>query len=375
MRQGLSAGGAGAHPAGGGDAIDIDGAVGEGGGQILRTSLALSLCTGRPVRLTRIRAGRPKPGLMRQHLTCVHAAAQVGGAQVQGADLGSTELCFTPGPVRAGDFHFPVGTAGSCTLVLQTVWPALLQAEAPSRLRLSGGTHNPMAPSFHFLARSYAPLMRRLGAPSELTLVRPGFHPAGGGEVLALLAPAAGGLQPFDLEVRGPLREAWADCLSPGLPAAVAQRELQALAVGLGWPADRLRRLPGRQEEGPGNALMATCVHEGLTEVFTALGAKGLPAEAVAQDLMRQLRDYQASDAPLGPHLADQWVLPLALAVCAQGRAARYRCTTLTLHATTHFALIERFLPVRVRATGQDPCWQVVVEPATAPRAPGEGMI
>jgi hypothetical protein len=152
------------------DMIEIDGSVGEGGGQILRTSLALAMCTGQPFTLSRIRARRPKPGLMRQHLTCVLAAAEVCGAEVVGAELGSATLRFVPGPVRAGDYRFAVGSAGSCTLVLQTVWPALMLADAPSRLHLGGGTHNPMAPPFHFLQRAYAPLMRRLGAPASLTL-------------------------------------------------------------------------------------------------------------------------------------------------------------------------------------------------------------
>ena len=149
--------------------IEIDGSSGEGGGQILRTSLALSMCTGQPFALTRIRAGRAKPGLMRQHLTCVNAAAAVCGAQVLGAELSSQTLHFTPGPVRAGDYAFNVGTAGSCTLVLQTVWPALWMKASPSEITLVGGTHNPMAPSFHFLQRAYLPLgslRRALSYPS-----------------------------------------------------------------------------------------------------------------------------------------------------------------------------------------------------------------
>ncbi len=163
--------------------IEIDGSVGEGGGQILRTSLALSMCTGTPFTLERIRARRPKPGLMRQHLTCVNAAAEVCGAEVQGAELNSQALRFVPGRVRAGTYRFNVGTAGSCTLVLQTVWPALMLADTSSQITLGGGTHNPMAPPFHFLERSLAPLMRKLGADVELRLRRLGFYPAGGGEI------------------------------------------------------------------------------------------------------------------------------------------------------------------------------------------------
>ena len=230
--------------------MEIDGSVGEGGGQILRTSLALSMCTGQPFTLARIRARRAKPGLMRQHLTCVQAAATVSGATVQGAAPGSTTLVFEPGAVKSGDYAFSVGTAGSCTLVLQTVWPALMLADAPSRLKLAGGTHNPMAPPFHFLERCYAPLLRRLGAGSELALRRLGFYPAGGGEIDVTIHPAADTLRPFDLLERGDRVEAFAECLAPALPGAVARRELDALARALAWTPEQLHVPVVRQKIG-----------------------------------------------------------------------------------------------------------------------------
>lgn len=339
--------------------IEIDGSAGEGGGQILRTSLALSMCTGQPFSLTRIRAGRAKPGLMRQHLTCVTAAAEVCGARVSGAEMNSQSLTFEPGPVRAGDYRFNVGTAGSCTLVLQTVWPALLLAGAPSRLTLSGGTHNPMAPPFHFLARCVAPLMRKLGANADLTLRRLGFYPAGGGEIDVTVWPAAHTLAPFDVLERGAKVDAHAECLAPALPRSVAQRELQHLGAAMGWPPAQLREMPVRQNEGPGNALMATLVHEHVTEVFTQFGEKGVSAEQVAKHLVREVREYQASDAALGPHLADQWALPLALAVWQRGGSAAYTCTELTPHATTNFDVIARFLPVRFTTAPRGAGWLV----------------
>src|SRR5687768_1959022 len=131
--------------------IELDGSAGEGGGQILRSALALSMITGQAFRITRIRANRPKPGLMRQHLVAVQAAARICGATVSHAELGSTELSFVPGPIVAGDYEFAIGTAGSCTLVLQTLALALLHAAAPSTVRISGGTHNAMAPPVEFL--------------------------------------------------------------------------------------------------------------------------------------------------------------------------------------------------------------------------------
>src|SRR5471032_2894974 len=233
------------------------------------------MCTGQAFTLARIRARRAKPGLMRQHLTCVNAATAISGATVQGAELGSGTLVFGPGAVTAGDRAFSVGTAGSCTLVLQTVWHALMLADAPSRLTLSGGTHNPMAPPFHFLERCYAPLLRRLGAGSGLALRRLGFYPAGGGEIDVTIHPAADTLRPFDLLERGDRIESFAECLAPALPGAVARRELDALARALAWAPEQLRVPVVRQNEGPGNALMATLAHAHVCELFTQFGEKG----------------------------------------------------------------------------------------------------
>lgn len=343
--------------------IEIDGSVGEGGGQILRTSLALSMCTGQPFSLTKVRAGRAKPGLMRQHLTCVNAAKEVCGAEVHGAELNSQSVTFTPGQVRAGDYHFNVGTAGSCTLVLQTVWPTLMMADMPSRLKLGGGTHNPMAPPFHFLERSYAPLLKKLGANADLTLRRLGFYPAGGGEIEVTIWPAKDALQPFDLNDRGALVEGYAECFAPALPRAVARRELEQLGAALGWSGEQLREAPTRQHEGPGNALLATLVYENVREVFTQFGEKAVSAERVASDLVHDVRAYQVAEAALGPHLADQWALPLALGVWKRQREASFTCTQLTDHAKTNFEVIERFLPLRFSTSACNGGWQVVVKP------------
>jgi RNA 3'-terminal phosphate cyclase (ATP) len=327
--------------------IELDGSAGEGGGQILRSALALSMCTGQPMALQRIRAKRQKPGLMRQHLTCVQAAVAVCAAKVQGAELGSQALVFEPGRVRAGDYAFNVGTAGSCTLVLQTVLPALMLCAEPSRVSLRGGTHNPMAPPFHFLERSFAPLLRRLGVGIDLELRRLGFYPAGGGAISAVVRPNAAGLMPFDLTERGAVREAYAECLAPALPSAVAVRELAALARALGWSGEQLRTPAVRQNEGPGNALMATLAYQHVSEVVTAFGEKGVSAEQVAGALFKEVRSHQASEGALGQHLADQWMLPLVLAVVARRGAASFTCTEMTEHASTNIGVIEQFLPVR----------------------------
>ena len=335
--------------------IELDGSQGEGGGQILRTALALSLVTGKPFRMDNIRAKRPKPGLMRQHLACVNAAVAVGGglghssalnAAGQAAQIGETTLLFTPGEVRAGDYEFAVGSAGSCMLVLQTVlWP-LLQAKEASTLLLSGGTHNPMAPSISFLTL-LAPFFSGGGeALFEIELRRHGFYPAGGGEARVRLHPPAQGLAAIDIMQRGALLEAYAECLHAGLPKGVAERELAVLRQGLGWGEDCLRDRGLRSNEGPGNALLAVLRYEHITEVFAVYGEKTVSAEQVARRLLQEVRDYQAQQAPVGPHLADQLMIPLALAAL-QGRMGRYWATELTEHTRTNARTIEVFLPVK----------------------------
>ena len=217
--------------------IIIDGSQGEGGGQILRTSLALSLVTGQPFRLEQIRAGRQKPGLLRQHLTAVEAAKTVAVAEVIGAVLGSQTLEFRPGAVTPGNYRFAVGTAGSATLVLQTILPPLLTANGTSTLTLEGGTHNPFAPPFDFLAHCFVPLIRRMGPTIELELLRPGFFPAGGGKFHARIEPVKQ-LARFDLLERGTVRQRQARAIISKLPAQVADRELAVVREQLGWRED-----------------------------------------------------------------------------------------------------------------------------------------
>ena len=342
--------------------IEIDGSTGEGGGQVLRTSLALALCTGQAVRFQNIRARRPKPGLMRQHLACVQAAVAVSGARAEGAELGSQTLVFEPGEVRAGEHHFHIGSAGSCTLVLQTVLPALMGVEGESWLTLVGGTHNPMAPPFHFLLRSFAPLLQRLGVGLELKLERHGFYPAGGGRFTARITPAVQ-LTPVDVLSRGERLDAFAECLTPGVPGRVAWAELSLLGERLGWPRDKLLHGDARQDEGPGNALMATLAHTEVTELFTSFGEKGRPAEQVAMDVVRAVQGYLASDGALGEHLTDQWMLPLALAVQASGKSAAFTCTELSLHARTQIETVSAFLPVRFQTERLERGWRVTLSP------------
>lgn len=320
------------------DFLLIDGAAGEGGGQILRSALSLSMLSGRAFRIERIRAGRERPGLLRQHLTAVQAAADLCAAEVEGAQAGSQTLAFRPGPIRAGDWHWCIGTAGSCTLVLQTVLPALWHAPAPSRVRIEGGTHNPAAPPADFLQRAWLPLLAGIGLHADLRLLRHGFYPAGGGAIEVTVTPAAT-LTPLRLEQRGTLRSTGAEALFAALPAGIAERELAEVARRLGWPAEslKLRGLPA--ERGPGNALLLTLEHEALTEVFTAYGERGVSAETVARRVSNTAARYLASRAAVGPYLADQLLLPLALA------GGHFTTVEPSAHTRSNLDVIRQFLP------------------------------
>jgi len=321
--------------------VRIDGSMGEGGGQVLRTALALSLTTRRPLEITRIRAGRQKPGLMRQHLTAVQAAAAVGSAHVKGAEIGSRELRFEPRALRHGSFDFSVGTAGSTTLVLQTILPALALAGGPSTVRLRGGTHNPMAPPFDFLERAFLPLLGRMGAAVDAVLVQPGFYPAGGGECIVTVAPVRR-LRPLELLERGEVKRRAARAVVSKLSREIAARELAVVSRLLGWEAEKLEAV-SVDSAGPGNVLTLEIESGGVTEVFTGFGEKGTSAEAVAEKVAREARAYLAAGVPVGEHLADQLLLPMALA----GSGA-FRTTPLSRHSTTNIEVIRAFLPVAI---------------------------
>ena len=328
--------------------IVIDGSQGEGGGQIVRSSLSLSVLTGQPFRIDNIRAGRPKPGLLRQHLTALQAAAAVsGGKYSDGTGLGSKTVEFYPGSIRAGTYQLAVGTAGSAMLVFQTILLPLLMADAPSRVVITGGTHNPAAPPFEFVARAYLPLLEQMGAKVNLRLIHYGFMPAGGGRILADIEPAPS-LQPIELMERGARNDLYAEAFFANIPFEVAERELEALGshLSLPGPAKRVREV---KSDGPGNALMVTVESANLTDIFTSFGRRGTRSEDVAREVADVTRDYLATDVAVGPYLADQLMLPMAVA-----GGGTFTTTTATRHAETNAATIEKFLPVHTAFEPRD---------------------
>ena len=327
--------------------ITIDGSKGEGGGQILRTALTLSLATGRACRIENIRGGRPKPGLLRQHLTAVNAAAAISGARVEGADPGSRTLTFEPGRVKAGDYAFAVGTAGSATLVLQTVLVPLLVAAERSTLTLEGGTHNPWAPPFDFLARVFLPLVNRMGPKVEATLERPGFYPAGGGRFTVTIEPAPR-LARLELLERGEIVDRKVKVMIANLPKHIAERELATALRLLNWAGEcgSIDETPGAP--GPGNVLLVELTSEHVTEICTGFGEMRTPAEGVAEKAAKELRRYLAAGVPVGLHLADQLMPLLAL-----GAGGSYRTLPLTRHAQTNADVIRQFVEVGIEVTAE----------------------
>ncbi len=336
--------------------ITIDGSEGEGGGQILRTALALSIVTGQAFRIVNIRAKRERGGLMRQHLTAVNAAAAISDAEVTGAGIGSRALTFVPGKVRGGDYTFSVGSAGSTTLVFQTVLPALLQADRPSTLAFEGGTHNFGGPPFEFIDRAFLPLLRRMGVTAEASLERHGFYPVGGGRFTVTLSPVKS-LARLDLPSRGAETSRMAHALIANLPRDIADRELKEVGIRLGLSTDALHLQGAERSPGPGNVLLVTLAFEQVTEVFAGYGKVGVRAEHVAERTAANALRYLAVDAAAGPHLADQLLIPMALA-----GGGHFTTLRPSLHTRTNADIIRRFLDVDIAiAPATEKAWEVTV--------------
>lgn len=321
--------------------IKIDGSLGEGGGQVIRTALALSLLTGKAFRVEKVRGGRNKPGLQNQHLTCVKAAARIGNASMDGAKLGASEFSFVPQTVQPGTYTFSIGTAGSTMLVLQTILPPLMVSTAESQLTLEGGTHNQHAPPYDFIAQTFLPLLNTMGPNVAISLEKYGFYPPGGGRVSVAIKPASR-LTPISLEGRGQT-SVFARSIVVKLPRTVAERELRVIERMVPATANRTQIDESSNALSPGNVVIISAKSSQLQETITAIGQRGLPAETVAEIACKEANQYLCDDVPVGLHLADQLLIPLAMA-----GGGSFLTLAPSLHTTTNIEVVQRFLDVDI---------------------------
>ncbi len=340
--------------------LKIDGSTGEGGGQIIRTALSLSMLTGIPIEITNIRAGRTKSGLMRQHLVCVQASDQISNAKVTGAHLGSTTLSFAPNTIKSGDYTFDIGSAGSTTLVLQTLLPALLFANKNSQsstVTIIGGTHNPLAPTSDFLQQAFIPVIKKLGMSVDIECVKAGFAPIGGGVIKATITPflRRADSVPFKLTERGKLTHIELVASILNLDYDICIRELasaKAVLIEAGIDETIITTQSNKlQGIGEGNSCYAKVTYqmadseESHSESFTLLGAKRTSAEKMGNRLAGLVKRYVfKTEALVDEYLTDQLLLPLSLA-----GGGEFTARTISQHTETQAWMIEQFLPVEIR--------------------------
>lgn len=325
--------------------IEVDGNFREGGGQILRTALSLSCSLQKPFRIYDIRKGRKKPGLMPQHLTCVRAAKIISNAQVAGDTLGSTELSFLPGEARSGDYLLDIGTAGSASLVLQTIIPAvILPGNGKTTITLTGGTHVPFSPCYHYLANVFAPILRAIGIDITLSIITYGFYPRGGGKISAAVLPPEK-LNPLKVTGRGCLSRLTGVSGVGNLPLSIAERQRDALSKKLHFVLKNIA-CPVNVEllsvPTPGQGTFFFLRSESARSIagFTSLGARGKKAEVVGQEAAEDFLGYYATGAAFDPHLSDQIVLYLAM--CREESV--FSTSRITEHLMTNLWVIGLFL-------------------------------
>ncbi|MBS3783931.1 MAG: RNA 3'-phosphate cyclase [Anaerolineae bacterium] len=361
--------------------VVIDGSHGEGGGQILRTSLTMAVLTGRPTRVERIRAGRSRPGLRPQHLTAVRAAAAVCGGAVEGDQLGSQEVTLKPqGRVFPGEYAFDVteaaqgGSAGSVGLVLQTLLLPLAVVDGKSQVLLHGGTHVAWAPSVSYVEHVFLPTLGRMGVRADVEVIQWGFYPVGGGTARVVIAGRQGMLKPITLTKRGDVQRVWGIAAVTNLPSHIPQRMANRARNVLAEEGLKARVEPRRlRGDGPGAGIFLFVEYEHVTAGFTSYGRKGLPAERVAEAACEDLLLHHRSGAPVDPHLADQLVLPMAMA----SGESRLVTSKITQHLLTNVWVVEQFLDCTVKVEGQEgrPGTLVVeAEQATLPQGRGEAQ-
>jgi len=349
------------------ETVFIDGSTGEGGGQILRTSLTLACVTGKSLRMENIRAARRNPGLARQHLSCVQAACQISNGQCRGAALGSGVLDFQPGAVRGGDYSFDIGSAGSASLVIQTVLPALFLSDGPSTVTVTGGTHNPMAPPFDFLCETFLPAIGDAGFEGECKQIKHGFYPAGGGKINFDIKPWQKGTERMidhcELS-REP--QIYARIYTARLPGHIAQRQ-QKLLLQSGLNIQDVEHIEVTDSDGPGNCVMIRLCNSGRTTVFTAFGMRGKPSQQVVDEVVKMARDFLASGAAVDRFLADQLLIYLGIS-----RSGCYTTNEPSSHLQTNMEVIEKFLPVDFVVEEQKKVYKISCQPHQ--RYKGKGL-
>ncbi len=334
--------------------VYINGSYGEGGGQVLRTSIALSCVLGKPVAITNIRAARKKPGLQPQHLTAITAAAAVSRAEVKGAELSSSEILFSPTSLLHGSFHFDVGrikgSAGSTSLVLQTILLPLSFAEQRSTVQVIGGTHVPWSPSFHYLNSVVAPLLKRLGVRAEFDIASWGWYPVGGGRVNARIEPAVR-IKPLLMVDRGKLLRVGGVSAISNLQEHIALRQRErALSILARHGIDGSIDILTAPSTGKGSFLFLCAEFENLSTGFGALGAIGKSAEQVADEACGELLSHVQATGSLDPHLADQVVPYLALS----SNASEFTTSRITQHLLTNIWVVKQFLDIDISVQGSE---------------------
>jgi RNA 3'-terminal phosphate cyclase (ATP) len=379
------------------ETVFIDGSTGEGGGQILRTSLTLACVTGKSLRMENIRAARRNPGLAKQHLSCVQAACQISNGQCRGAALGSGVLDFQPGAISGGDYSFDIGSAGSASLVIQTILPALFLADGPSTVTVTGGTHNPMAPPFDFLRETFLPAIADAGFEGDCELIKHGFYPAGGGKITfnikpwekgkgriidlcELSGPAEGG---FDIVQGFSLAQIYARIYIAKLPSHIAQRQ-QKLLLQSGLNIQNIEHIEVTDSDGPGNCVMLRLCSRrqggldtvqgfalGRTTVFTAFGMRGKPSQEVVGEVVKLAKDFLTSGAAVDRFLADQLLIYMAMSshfvkdnkMGPRSKTGRYTTNELSSHLQTNMEVIKKFLPVDFVVEEQKKAYKISCQP------------
>jgi RNA 3'-terminal phosphate cyclase (ATP) len=329
--------------------ILVDGSLGEGGGQVFRTSLTLSLLTKKPLHIRNIRANRSSPGLRHQHLTSLQAACRISNANVAGDLLGSQEVFFSPGDIKSGKYAFEIPTAGSTSLVLQTIFLPLAFVSNSSQVVINGGTHVRWSPTYQYLEWQWLSWMEKIGFVGSLKLNNCGYYPEGGGQITCDIFPA-GKLKSLNIYERGRMIQIRGCSGVSNLAPEIAKRQRHRLVnrIGSRYPLNDIRSL-SYPAKGKGTFLVVVAELEGSMACFSALGEKGKRAEAVADEIVEQVDNFMNTPGCVDPYLPDQLLLPL----CFSKGQSRIHTSKITSHLITNAEVIQHFLPIQFTISGK----------------------